>query len=92
MKYVINRTNGFKKAFKKCLKRGLDIAEFEKVLDLLGNTGSLPPKYRPHRLNSRFHHDWECHIQSDWLLIWRQDDEMLTLLLIDTGTHSDIFG
>ncbi len=34
----------------------------------------------------------ECHIQPDWLLVWQQDDEQLTLLLIDTGTHSDLFG
>ena len=35
---------------------------------------------------------WECHIEPDWLLVWEQNDTELTLLMIETGTHSDIFG
>ena len=34
---------------------------------------------------------WECHITSDWLLIWQQDDKQLRLILVDTGSHSDLF-
>lgn len=90
--YTIERTNSFKKAFKKCLKRGLDAKLFEAVIVLLSENGKLPPKYRPHKLSSNYKGLWECHIEPDWLLIWQQDDDLLTLLLIDTGTHSDIFG
>ena len=92
MKYRIERTNNFKKAFKRCLKRGLDVEAFQTVIEILSATGTLPKEYRPHRLNSKFHYAWECHIQPDWLLVWEQDDDKLVLLLIDTGTHSDIFG
>lgn len=34
---------------------------------------------------------WECHIAPDWLLVWLQDDNKLTLLMLDTGSHSDLF-
>ncbi len=90
--YRIERTNSFKKSFKRCLKRGLDPKLFETVVRILQEKGSLPSKYRPHKLSADYDGAWECHIQPDWLLIWKQDDNLLTLLLIDTGTHSDLFG
>lgn len=90
--YTVSRTSSFKRSFKRCIKRGLDIKAFETVLNILIEKGSLPAEYRPHKLNSKYDFAWECHIEPDWLLLWKQDDNMLTLLLIDTGTHSDIFG
>ncbi len=90
--YTISRTKGFKKAVKRCIKRGLDIDAMNDVINLLASTGTLPQKYRPHKLSSKFKNAWECHIEPDWLLVWQQDDEELILLFINTGTHSDIFG
>lgn len=90
--YTIERTNSFKKAFKRCVKRGLDISLFETAINILVETGTLPKKYRPHKLSGQYRELWECHISPDWLLIWSQIDETLTLILIDTGSHSDIFG
>jgi mRNA interferase YafQ len=90
--YTIERTNSFKKAFKRCVKRGLDISLFETAINILVETGTLPQKYRPHKLSGQYRELWECHISPDWLLIWSQNDETLTLILIDTGSHSDIFG
>ncbi|MEE3448071.1 MAG: type II toxin-antitoxin system YafQ family toxin [Bacteroidales bacterium] len=58
---------------------------------MLSETGSLPSKYRPHILHGTYEGYWECHIQSDWLLVWDQNDTDLVLLMTDTGTHSDIF-
>lgn len=89
--YTIERTNSFKKAFKRCVKRGLDISLFETAINILVETGTLPQKYRPHKLSGQYRELWECHISPDWLLIWSQNDETLTLILIDTGSHSDIF-
>lgn len=66
--------------------------KFKDCLSLLAETGTLPPKYRPHRLVGRYAGAWECHIEPDWLLVWEQNDTELTLLMIDTGSHSDIFG
>lgn len=90
--YTIERTNSFKKAFKRCVKRGLDISLFETAINILVETGTLPKKYRPHKLSGQYRELWECHISPDWLLVWSQNDETLTLILIDTGSHSDIFG
>ena len=92
MNYSIEQTNRFKKSFKNCLKRGLDPEKFKEVVRLLASTGSLPTKYKPHKLISQYCGCWECHIQPDWLLIWQQNDTTLTLIMIDTGSHSDIFG
>jgi mRNA interferase YafQ len=92
MKYAIERTTQFKKSFKRCVKRGLDISLFYKVITLLGNDGKLPAEYKAHKLSGNFVNCWECHISSDWLLVWQQNDKELVLLLIETGSHSDIFG
>ena len=90
--YTIAYTTGFKKALRRCLKRGLSIKQFNEVINELTHNGSLSPKYKPHKLSSRFNNCWECHIAPDWLLLWEQNETELTLLLINTGTHSDIFG
>ena len=91
MKYTIHYSGRFKKSYKLCKRRGLNIDNFETVVRLLAETGSLPAKYRPHVLSGNYAGIWECHIEPDWLLLWRQDDQELTLLLLDTGTHSDVF-
>lgn len=90
--YEIEYTNSFKRSFKKCLKRRLDSHVFEAALRILVEKGSLPQNYKPHKLSGKYRRLWECHLQSDWLLIWSQDDDKLILQLIDTGTHSDLFG
>lgn len=65
---------------------------FEEVVTILAETGTLPQRYRPHKLVGEWNGFWECHIQSDWLLIWEQRDTELVLILTDMGTHSDLFG
>jgi mRNA interferase YafQ len=92
MKYTIERTNHFKRSFKKCLKRGLDVSKLETALRILSAEGCLPETYRPHKLTGNFSGCWECHVTADWLLVWQQNDTELILLLIDTGSHADIFG
>ena len=91
MKYRIDTTRNFDKALKKCIKRGLDMSRFKEVIDLLSTTGTLPAKYRPHKLVGKYAGAWEWHITPDWLLVWEQYDDELLLLLIDTGSHSDLF-
>ena len=89
--YELIYTGQFKKSLKKCAKRGLNIQALVEVLNILQEKGELPPKYRPHKLSNNYSGCWECHIQPNWLLIWDQDDKQLRLILIDTGTHSDLF-
>lgn len=91
MKYEVKVTGAFKRSFKKCIKRGLDENIFIKAVSILAETGSLPDNYKPHRLHGNYEGCWECHLQPDWLMIWRQNDRELFIMLVDTGTHSDLF-
>ncbi len=91
MAYSLNYTNQFKKSLKRCQKRGLDISALHTVLEILKEDGKLPEKYKPHILHGKLEGIWECHIKPDWLLLWNQSDAELTLILIDTGSHSDLF-
>ena len=91
-KYSIQITNEFKRTFKLCKKRGRDMALLKRVIELLEEKGTLPAQYKPHKLlNKRGNDTWECNVQPDWLLVWQQNDTVLTILLITTGTHSDLF-
>jgi len=92
MKYTLKYTGEFKRSLKRCLKRGYDEKLLTDALDILAEEGKLPETYRPHILHGQYEGYWECHISSDWLLIWDQNDCELTLLMTDTGTHSDLFG
>jgi mRNA interferase YafQ len=89
--YCIRFTNRFKKDVKRCKKRGYNLSNLEYVIDLLQNNGKLPPKYKPHQLHGQYHGLWECHLNPDWLLVWEQNEKVLTLLFMATGTHSDLF-
>jgi mRNA interferase YafQ len=81
----------FRKDYKAIKKRGYDIRLLEEVLDMLSAKQSLPPKYRDHDLMGNYKGHRECHITSDWLLIYKVKDNELILELTRTGTHSDLF-
>lgn len=89
--YSLTYSNRFKKSLKKCYKRGLNIDSLRDAIRLLEQNGSLPDKYKAHKLSGKYSGVWECHIEPDWLLLWQQNDMELTLLMVDTGSHSDIF-
>lgn len=83
----------FKKDYKLAVKRGCDIAELQKVITILASEQPLPEKYRDHLLTDSKDYKGvrECHIQPDWLLIYKIEKELLILKLIRTGSHSDLF-
>ena len=91
MAFEIETTHRFEKSVKRCVRRGLDINALKDVLRLLAEAGKLPAQYKQHKLSGDQTGKWECHIQPDWLLIWEQHDNTMTLLMLDTGTHSDLF-
>lgn len=86
-------TSQFKKDYKLAIKRGCDPTKLAEVVGLLQEENPLPEKYRDHALvNSRNYKDMrECHIEPDWLLVYRIYRGTLSLKLIRTGTHSDLF-
>ena len=83
----------FKKDYKLALKRGCDPKKLERVITLLCQEEQLPASYRDHALvNSRnYKNVRECHIQPDWLLVYRIVQDRLVLQLLRTGTHSNLF-
>ena len=93
--YTIDVTNKFKKSVKRCYARNLDLELLENVIYTLVQGKSLEPKHYCHQLTGfKLRPNEivkECHIQPDWLLIWIENGSELTLLLTDTGTHSDLF-
>ena len=91
MKYTVDTTKRFDKDLKRCVKRGLPLESIERVINLLQEFGCVPEIYRPHKLVGSHHGEWECHIKPDWLLVWAQNDTELTLLMLRTGSHADIF-
>lgn len=91
MKYQIEMTTRFKKDYKVAIKRGYDPSLLREVIETLANGEELPAKNRDHSLGGSFAGYRECHIQPDWLLIYKIQEEILVLLLARTGTHSDLF-
>lgn len=89
MKYEIKVTNVFKKSLKKCKKRNYDLKLLEEVINLLVKGETLPEKYKDHQLVNTINR--ECHIKPNWLLVYRYEKDKLILILVDTGTHSDLF-
>lgn len=89
--YELRFTTAYKKSYKLMKKRGLDISLLNKVIDTLRQGKTLDPKYRDHGLGGNFQGFRECHIQPDWLLIYLIEKDILTLTLVDTGSHSDLF-
>lgn len=79
----------FKKDYKKCMKRRLNMELLKEVVAILSIPKPLPPKNRDHPLTGNYKGRKECHITPDWLLIYEIDGN--DLYLDRTGTHSDLF-
>ena len=92
MKYSIERTAQFKRDFKLAEKQGLNMTELAKVITILANGDKLPDKYRDHELQGNYKGYRECHIEPDWLLIYKISSNILVLSLVRTGSHSRLFG
>lgn len=91
MKYRLQVTGEFKQDLKRCKKRGLPLDELWTVIGRLLNGETLEAKYRVHILHGNRRGQRECHIHPDWLLIWEQRDQELILIMLNTGSHSDLF-
>lgn len=84
-------SNRFKKDLKLASKRGYNLELLNEIVSRLARQELLPEKNRDHELSGDYIGFRECHIQSDWLLVYRIDQKELFLFLSRTGTHSDLF-
>ena len=89
--YIIKFTSAFKKSYKLMKKRGLDLTLLDTVVDELRQGNPLDEKYKDHILKGEYAGFHEFHIKPDWLLIYLIENDILTLTLVDTGSHSDLF-
>jgi len=81
--------NIFKKDIKLAEKRGFDLKKLKEMIRMLVEEEPLPKKYRDHALIGNYAGHRECHIQPDWLLIYKK--EVNTVIFERTGTHADLF-
>lgn len=91
--YEVVLTSAFKRELKIIKKQNRKLYKLTEVVNKLANNEKLDIKNRDHQLitNLKFKNYRECHIEPDWLLIYKKDDDNLILYLIETGSHSDLF-
>ncbi|MBO4432334.1 MAG: type II toxin-antitoxin system YafQ family toxin [Clostridia bacterium] len=84
-------SNRFKKDLKLAVKRGLNPQKLREVVNTLAAGETLDKKYKDHGLTGEYIDFRECHIEPDWLLVYRVNNEELELFLFRTGSHADLF-
>ena len=90
-KLTVKLTTTFKKDYKMAMKRGRKLELIDKVITTLALGENLPNENRDHDLHGNWKGYRECHIQPDWLLIYKIEKDILVLTLTRTGPHSDLF-
>jgi mRNA interferase YafQ len=92
-KYGVVTSNRFNKQLKKIIKQGKDLKKLSDVVKRIANGESLDSKYGDHALlDTKYYRNCrECHIEPDWLLIYKVKEDEIILYLVETGSHSDIF-
>jgi mRNA interferase YafQ len=88
----LTKTGHFKSDFKIIEKRGYDLLKLEAVLNILITGKKLPLKYKEHPLKGEYNGYLDCHLGPDWILIFKRDESEKLIILVRTGTHSDLFG
>ena len=83
-------TTRFRRDLRRAARRGKNEERLREVIEILVASEPLEARHRAHQLMGSMAPLWECHIENDWLLVWDEDDTTVTLM--QTGTHSDIFG
>lgn len=94
MIYQVTTSGKFIRDLKRLKKRSIsDFKLLQNFTNMLVATGGkyLDKKYEAHKLSGNYKGYWECHIKSDLLLIWEENEKQLIIELIRTGTHSDLF-
>ena len=82
-------TGAFRRDVRRDQRRGKDIEKMWSVVDAISRGVTLPARHRAHKLAGNWADHWECHIEPDWLLVWREADDALELVRL--GTHADLF-
>jgi mRNA interferase YafQ len=82
-------TTAFERDLRRIRKQGKDLDKLEAIVDLLQAQKKLPQRCRPHPLRGRWTGHWDCHVEPDWLLLYRVTED--SLILVRTGSHTELF-
>lgn len=85
----VRRDSQFKKDVKRLLRRGKDLTKLKVIIETLAVAEALPARHKDHPLKGTLRDCRECHIEGDWLLIYRLEGS--ELCLVRTGAHADLF-
>ena len=91
MKYEIEKTTKFKKDYKLIKKQNKNLESLKNIIKMLANDIELPENCYDHELKGNYKGYRECHIEPDWLLVYKKTETILLLTLFRTGSHSDLF-
>ena len=86
----LRTTTAFAKDLRRLERQRKDLDKLEELVDLLQARKPLPPRCRPHPLRGNWSGHWDCHVQPDWLLLYRVTETHL--ILVRTGNHAELFG
>ncbi|MCG2813426.1 MAG: type II toxin-antitoxin system YafQ family toxin [Thermodesulfovibrionales bacterium] len=88
----VKTTNKFEKDFELMIRQGKDIEKLKIIMRMLAREGSLDQRHRDHKLTGNYISNRECHVEPDWLLVYRVDIKEKTITFVRTGSHSGLFG
>jgi mRNA interferase YafQ len=89
--YSVFTTGKFDKDLKRAKRRNKDLSKIREIMEHLAAAKPLPARHRDHVLIGNYVGRRECHIEPDWLLIYKIDDEEKEITFERTGSHSDLF-
>jgi mRNA interferase YafQ len=90
MALELRTTTAFERDLRRVNKQGKDLDKLETIVNTLQDREKLPARCRPHPLRGIWAGHWDCHVEPDWLLLYRVTNE--ALILVRTGGHADLFG
>ena len=91
-KYDVEFTSRFKKDVRRLERQGRNMSLLRRTVAFLASGAQLPASFRDHPLKGSKRGFRECHISSDWLLVYKIESDVLVLTLSRTGTHAELFG
>ena len=89
-KFQIRRTSRFNKDLKRLIKQGKDIDKLTSVVNKLSSGETLEAQYKDHQLGNNWAGFRDCHVEPDWILIYKKQDDTLILTLTRSGSHAEL--
>lgn len=90
--YRVRSTKAYRKAHKRVSKhKNFEQNVLDEIIDTLARGEKLEPKYQDHQLTGEFQDYRECHVKNNILLMYQKHENILVLILINLGTHDDLF-